>query len=79
MSQPCFTWHAGSGEQEQLLPLVDFLTQGMDLLSTVENSEVAISFSPEESLFRFMLVLPDQPPLTLILLCEVDPQEEFLR
>jgi hypothetical protein len=26
----------------------------------------------------FMPVLPDQPPLTLILLCEVDSIEEFL-
>ena len=75
MNRPCFTWRVRSGEQKKLLPVLEFLDRGLELIKGYENSEISLSYLPDENLFRFMIEIPEQPPLTLILLCEVDTME----
>ncbi len=73
MNKPCFSWRVRSGEQEKLLPLIDLMEQGLDLMKIHENGEVVLSYHPDENLFRFTVVVPGQQPSTLILLCDFDP------
>ena len=72
MNRPCFTWRVRSGEQEKLLPVLEFLDRGLEQIKGNEHSELSLSYLPDENLFRFMIDVPEQPPLTLILLCEMD-------
>jgi len=72
MNRPCFTWRVRSGEQEKLLPLLEFLDRSLELIKENEHSDVDLSYLPDENLFRFMALVPGQPPLTFILLCELD-------
>jgi hypothetical protein len=38
MNRPCFTWRGRSGEQEKLLPLMEFLDRSLELIKENQHS-----------------------------------------
>lgn len=74
MKTTAFTWRVYYGEQQKLLELIDFLEHASDMISYNPKGEVGISYLPAENLIRLMACTPGQPPLTHILLCELDKE-----
>jgi hypothetical protein len=77
MKNTAFTWRIHSGEREKLVRLLDFIEHALDALEYNENSQMEISYLPTENLIRLMTLVPGQPPLTQILICEADGEIEL--
>lgn len=76
MKNTAFTWRIQAGERKKLLNLLDFMEQALDVLEYNEKSEVEISYLSSENLIRLMATVPGQPPLTHILICELDEERQ---
>ncbi len=76
MKNTAFTWRIHSAEREKLVHLLDFMEHALDALEYNENSQMEISYLPTENLIRLMTLVPGQPPLTQILICEADEENE---
>ena len=76
MKTTAFTWRIHFGEKEKLLNLIDFMEHALDALEYNEKCEVEISYIPAENIIRLMALVPSQPPLTHILICELDEDKQ---
>jgi hypothetical protein len=78
MKNTCFSWRIHYGERQKLLNLIDFLEHASDILEHNEKGELEISYLPAENLIRCMALVPGQPPLAHILICELDEEKQPL-
>jgi hypothetical protein len=53
------------------------MEHALDALEYNENSQMEISYLPTENLIRLMALVPGQPSLTQILICEADEEKEL--